>query len=47
MISARTAILVLVLLAVAACGVRGPPQQPPGTKPPAKDDPFVLDPLIK
>jgi|EndMetStandDraft_4_1072995.scaffolds.fasta_scaffold806025_1 predicted small lipoprotein YifL len=47
MTSLRTALILALLVAVAACGVRGPPEQPPGTKPPAKDDPFVLDPLIK
>ncbi|MFO0992636.1 MAG: lipoprotein [Hyphomicrobiales bacterium] len=43
----RMALIFALMLAVAACGVRGPPEKPPGTKPPPKDDPFVLDPLIK
>jgi predicted small lipoprotein YifL len=54
----RRLIALLVLAGVlAACGARGPPQPPPGTQPPGskpsstkpqpKDEPFILDPLIK
>jgi predicted small lipoprotein YifL len=32
---------------IAACGVRGPPQPPPGSSPQPSDDPFILDPTIK
>ncbi len=48
MIHLRRLIALLVLAGVlAACGVRGPPQPPPGTSPQPKDDPFILDPTIK
>lgn len=42
-------ILTSLLLAglVTACGVRGDPQPPPGSQPPNKDDPFVLDPVVE
>lgn len=43
----RMALIFALLLAVSACGVRGPPEKPPGSKPPAKDEPFVLDPVIQ
>jgi len=41
------ALIFALLAAVSACGVRGPPEKPPGSKPPAKDEPFILDPVIK
>jgi predicted small lipoprotein YifL len=42
------ALLALLLVSglLAACGVRGKPEPPPGAKS-NKDDPVVLDPLIK
>ena len=41
-------VLCSVILAalVAACGVRGNPEPPPGSQP-KKDDPFVLDPVVE
>ena len=42
-------LLVAVLLAclLAACGVRGPLEPPPGAKDEPKDPPFILDPLVE
>ncbi|MGE0009084.1 MAG: hypothetical protein AB7S92_26345 [Parvibaculaceae bacterium] len=45
--TARALIAVLLIAGlVAACGVRGKPEAPPGAKS-NKDDPVVLDPLIE
>ncbi|CAN5331717.1 hypothetical protein BH10PSE7_BH10PSE7_32130 [soil metagenome] len=40
------AVLILTGL-VAACGVRGKTEPPPGSTPPDKDKPFILDPVIE
>ena len=42
-------LLAVVLLAglVAACGVRGPLEPPPGAEDEPKDPPFILDPLVE
>jgi predicted small lipoprotein YifL len=42
-------LLVIALLAglVAACGVRGPLEPPPGAEDEPKDPPFILDPLVE
>jgi predicted small lipoprotein YifL len=48
MITLRRLIALLALAGIiAACGVRGPPQPPPGASPQPSGDPFVLDPTIK
>jgi predicted small lipoprotein YifL len=41
----RFIVSMLLLLALAACGARGAPEAPPGSKPPA-DEPIVLDKII-
>ena len=42
-------LLVVVVLAglVAACGVRGPLEPPPGVEDEPQDPPFILDPLVE
>jgi predicted small lipoprotein YifL len=47
MTTLRMALIFALLVAVSACGVRGPPEKPPGSKPVPKDEPFVLDPVIQ
>ena len=37
----------IIAALVSACGVRGDPEPPPGSQPPNKDDPFVLDPVVE
>jgi predicted small lipoprotein YifL len=47
--TALRSLLVAALLAgiLAACGVRGPLEPPPGAKDEPKDPPFILDPLVE
>ncbi len=45
----RWAMVVCLLVAagtLSGCGVRGDLDPPPGSTPPKKDDPFVLDKII-
>jgi predicted small lipoprotein YifL len=46
--TALRSLLVAALVAglVAACGVRGPLEPPPGAEDEPKDPPFILDPLV-
>jgi predicted small lipoprotein YifL len=37
----------LVAALVAACGVRGPLEPPPGAEDEPTDPPFILDPLVE
>lgn len=41
----RFLVTLLLLFSLAACGARGAPEAPPGSKPPS-DEPIVLDKLI-
>jgi predicted small lipoprotein YifL len=41
----RTIVLAALALALAACGVRGDLEPPPGSEP-KKDEPFILDKII-
>jgi predicted small lipoprotein YifL len=44
----RKVILAALLAAlVAACGVRGPLEPPPGAEDEPEDQPFILDPLVE
>ena len=38
-------LIIVIALALGACGVKGP-LEAPASAPPPQDDPFVLDPLI-
>jgi len=40
-----TAIIIIIALALASCGVKGGLESPPAA-PPQQNDPFILDPLI-
>ena len=48
MTALRSLVLVALLASfVAACGVRGPLEPPPGAEDEPRDPPFILDPLVE
>jgi predicted small lipoprotein YifL len=48
MTALRSLVLAALLASlVAACGVRGPLEPPPGAEDEPRDPPFILDPLVE
>jgi predicted small lipoprotein YifL len=48
MTALRNLVLAALLASlVAACGVRGPLEPPPGAEDEPRDPPFILDPLVE
>ncbi len=43
----KVSILLMLALALTACGKRGALEQPPGVAAPDPDEPAAIDPLIK